>query len=167
MANTNDEVISVLNDLIETCKDGIKGFETAAKEVKAPRAKSLFESRAATIQNASSELQAEVRRLGGDPDKSGSVAGALHRGWMDVKGAVTGHDDNAIIAECERGEDAAVKSYEDALQKNLPPDVRRIVEQQYRGAISNRDAVRALKHSESSASYADNRSADTGTSPQF
>ncbi len=143
--STNDEAVSVLNDLIETCKDGINGFQTAADAVSDPRAKTLFTSRAQAIEKASAELSAQVRQLGGDPEKTGSVAGAVHRGWINIKSVVTGKDDGAIVAECERGEDVAVKSYKDALDKNLPSQVRSIVEQQYRGAVANHDAMRALK----------------------
>ena len=144
MANDNDAVVSVLNDLIETCKDGANGFRTSAAAVKSPEAKALFTSRVQLIEHAAAELQAAVRRLGGDPETTGSVAATLHRGWIDLKSAVTGKDDAAIITECERGEQVAVKNYEDALEKGLPADVRTIVERQYRGAIQNLERVRAL-----------------------
>ncbi|MDQ6737609.1 MAG: PA2169 family four-helix-bundle protein [Gemmatimonadota bacterium] len=143
---SNDETISVLNDLIETCKDGVKGFRTAADSVKDARAKSMFTSRATEIEQASTQLAAAVRKLGGDPEKSGSAAGAVHRGWIDLKAAVTGKSDEAVLAECERGEDHAVNTYDDALKKDLPADVRTMVEQQRRGAVANRDAMRQMKH---------------------
>lgn len=145
MSSNNDEAISVLNDLIETCKDGVNGFRTAADAVSNPRAKALFTSRAQVIEKASAELSAQVRQLGGDPEKTGSIAGAVHRGWINIKSVVTGKDDDAIVAECERGEDVAVNNYESALEKDLPPQVHTMVEQQYRGAVANRDAMRALK----------------------
>ena len=144
MARDNDAVISVLNDLIETCKDGVNGFRTAAAAVKSPQAKALFTSRVQLIERSAEELQALVRRFGGDPETTGSVAATLHRGWIDLKSAVTGQDDAAIITECERGEQVAVKNYEDALAKDLPVDVRAIVERQYRGAVQNLERVRAL-----------------------
>jgi uncharacterized protein (TIGR02284 family) len=103
MAMDNDDVVSALNDLIDTCEDGIQGFRTAADSVKNPEAKALFTSRIPTIELGERELKAEVRRLGGDPDKRGTVGGAIHRGWINLKSAVTGKDDDAIIAECERG----------------------------------------------------------------
>src|ERR687886_1298407 len=120
-------------------------LRTAAEAVKSGEAKAVFSTRVKLIERAAAELQAEVRRLGGDPEKRGSVAGSLHRGWMNLKSAVTGKDDEAIIAECERGEETAVQSYEDALEKDLPADVRAIVERQYRGTLQNLDKVRALK----------------------
>ena len=144
MATDTRDVISVLNDLIETCKDGVNGFRTAAAAVQSPEAKALFNSRVPIIEHAAEELQAQVVRLGGDPERTGSVAATLHRGWIDLKSAVTGRDDAAIITECERGEQVAVKNYEDALKKDLPADIRALVERQYRGTIQNLEKVRAL-----------------------
>ena len=130
MARDNDATISVLNDLIETSKDGANGFRAAADAVRSPEAKALFTSRVPIIERAVTELQAEVRRLGGEPETSGSVAASVHRGWINLKAAVTGKDDAAIITECERGEEVAAKNYEDALKKELPTDVRTVVERQ-------------------------------------
>ena len=144
MPTGNDAAIAVLNDLIETSKDGVNGFRTAAEAVTSPEAKALFTSRVPVIEHAVAELQAEVRRLGGDPETSGSLAATIHRGWIDLKSAVTGQDDAAIITECERGEQVAVTNYEDALKKDLPAAVRAIVERQYHGTVQNLERVRAL-----------------------
>jgi uncharacterized protein (TIGR02284 family) len=140
----NAEVVNVLNDLIETCEDGIHGFQTASDAVSNPTAKALFSSRLPNIQRGMSELKAEVRRLGGDPDKRGTIAGAMHRGWINLKSAVTGKNEEAIVMECERGEEHAAHVYEDALQKDLPEDTRAIVDRQYRGVVENLERVRAL-----------------------
>ena len=146
----NAEVVSILNDLIETCENGIHGFRTASEAVKDPTAKALFSSRLPNIQRGESELNAEVRRLGGDPEDRGTIAGALHRGWIDLKAAVTGKNEEAIVMECERGEEHAAHVYEDALQKDLPIDTRAIVERQYRGVVENLERVRALSGSPAS-----------------
>ena len=144
MADQNKTAVSTLNDLIETCKDGANGFRAAAEAVTHPDAKALFTSRVPIIERASAELQAEVRRLGGSPETTGTVAAAVHRGWMGLKAAVTGKDEAAILTECERGEDLAVKNYEDALKADLPAETRAIVEAQHRGTVSNLEKVRAL-----------------------
>ncbi len=147
MTLDNKDTISTLNGLIETCEDGVKGFRTAAEAVENSEAKALFLARVTTIEKAASSLKTEVRRLGGDAEKGGSVAGAVHRGWIDLKAAITGKDEAAIVAECERGEDVAVKHYESALKKELPPDVRKMVESQYQGVLQNRERVRRLNAS--------------------
>jgi len=140
-----DEVISTLNDLITTCKDGEAGFLDAARQVRDTQFKSFLESRARTCTEGARELQEMVRSYGGEPETDSSVSGTLHRRWLDIKSAITGHDDHAILEECERGEDVAIKSYRNALDKVLPPEVRSVVERQYQGVLRNHDQVRALR----------------------
>lgn len=148
----NDDVISTLNNLIETCKDGQNGFQTASDGVKNSELKTLFLAYSQQRAQFAGELQNEVRRLGGDPEKTGSVAASLHRGWIDIKSAVTGEDEGAIIAECERGEDSAVRNYRDALEGNLPENIRTIVESQYRQVKEAHDRIRALEKASSAGS---------------
>ena len=142
----NNDVISTLNDLIETCKDGEHGFRTCAEDIKDAQMKSFFTTRAQSCAEAAAELQQEVRTLGGNPETSSSIAGALHRRWVDIKGLVTGKDDEAILNECERGEDVAKRSYETALGKSLPANIKTIVERQYNGVLKNHDQVKALRN---------------------
>jgi uncharacterized protein (TIGR02284 family) len=147
----NDKVISVLNSLIETCKDGQNGFQTAADGVKRSEFKSLFYQYSQQRAQFAGELQEEVRRRGGDPEQAGSVAATLHRGWMNIKSAVTGEDETAILAEAERGEDTAVASYKDALaDANLPADLRSIVERQYAQVQEAHDRIRNLERASGS-----------------
>ena len=80
--------------------------------------------------------------LGGNPEQGGSMSGSLHRAWVDIKTAVTGKDDAAVLTECERGEDSAKQAYADALKKDLPAAVRSIVERQYQGVRENHDRIR-------------------------
>ena len=144
----NDNAISVLNNLIETCKDGELGFKTAVEGLKNPAIKSKFLEYSRQRGEMARELQSEVRRLGGDPEKAGSTAGSLHRGWLDIKSAVTGKDDHAIVAEAERGEDVAKSAYEDALKEVLPPSAQTLVQQQAIKVRQAHDAVRDLRDRE-------------------
>ncbi|HEX5409399.1 MAG TPA: PA2169 family four-helix-bundle protein [Gemmatimonadaceae bacterium] len=165
MAKDNDDIISVLNDLIETSEDGIKGFHECADNVRNPEAKAFFTDRVRLIERGKVELQNEVRRLGGDPDHRGTAGGAMHRAWIKVKSAVTGKDDDAILAEAARGEDVAVENYEDALGKNLPPEVRTIIDRQYRGVLENRDRVKLMKEGRSATRSAAMREPDREAPP--
>jgi uncharacterized protein (TIGR02284 family) len=144
----NDKAISVLNNLIETCKDGEHGFRTAAEGLSRPDIKTRFMQYSRERAQMSSELQAEVRRLGGDPERSGSMSGALHRGWLDIKSVVTGKDDHAIIAEAERGEDVAKSTYESALKEMLPASAQTLVQQQMTKVRQAHDDVRGLRDRE-------------------
>jgi uncharacterized protein (TIGR02284 family) len=125
-----NKTISVLNDLIETCRDGQEGFQEAADNVHQEDLRRFFANVAIERARFVGELQSEVRTLGGDPGDSGSIGGSLHRAWMDLKGSLTGNDEHSILAACESGEDSAVNAYRDALKNDLPGNVRAIVESQ-------------------------------------
>ena len=140
-----DDVIATLNDLIETSRDGEEGFRTCADAVKSIQLKETFRQAASRCAQAVSELQAKVRSLGGDPERRGSVSGSLHRAWVDLKSRITGMDETAVLAECERGEEVAQRTYQDALSKDLPADVRSMVERQYHGVIQHQERVRQLR----------------------
>src|SRR5579872_6074883 len=129
--NNETDTVSVLNKLIETCKGGEEGYRTAARCVANSDLKVLFTSYAEQRAQFAAELQAEVRRLGGDPEKTGSLVGALHRGWTNLKSMVVGADEAAIVTECERGDDAARKSYEEALGQSLAADVHAVFNRQF------------------------------------
>jgi uncharacterized protein (TIGR02284 family) len=154
MAIETDEIRSTLNDLIQTLKDGEEGFQAAAEKLKEHNLRSQFETFALQRARFAAELQSEVSQIGGKPETSGSTAGALHRGWMDIKNAVAGNDDHGILAEAERGEDAAVKNYRDALSKDLPSDIRSVIDRQYREILSAHNTVRALRDRESTTNTA-------------
>jgi uncharacterized protein (TIGR02284 family) len=141
----SSDIITILNGLIETCKDGEKGFRAAAEGVTNGDLATLFMNYAEQRSSFAAELQAEVSRLGGKPENGGSGLGAVHRGWIDIKAAVSGKDEGAVIAEAERGEDHAVKEYRQALEKNLPTAVQTIVENQYIHVRDAHDHVRALE----------------------
>ena len=145
MAMSTDDVIDTLNDLIETCKDGEEGFRTCAEDIKNPELKTMFRTAAAPCAEAAGELRTEVQRLGGKAEKSGSLAGSAHRRWVDIKSAIMGKDDASVLAECERGEDVAKSSYQRALEKELPAEIRAIVERQDQGVLQHHDRVRALE----------------------
>jgi uncharacterized protein (TIGR02284 family) len=142
---SDERQIQTLNGLIQICKGGENGYRTAAGGVRTPDLKQLFESYSAQRALFANELQAEVQRLAGQPQEGGSIAATLHRGWMNLKGLVTGQDEAAIIAECERGEDAAVKAYEEAVHADLPDEVKKIVLRQFDQVKEAHARVRALE----------------------
>jgi len=134
----------VIDDLIETLKDGQQGFREAAESVKDPQLKSLFhdyaQQRARFLVELRSKAQNPDER---EPNVSGSAAGALHRGWINLKSALSRGDDHAILAECERGEDSAVKEYQKA--DGLSAPVREIVSRQYTEIKATHDRIRDLR----------------------
>ncbi len=84
-------------------------------------------------------------KLGGKPESGGSVAGALHRGWLNVKSAVGTRTDDAILADCEEGEDTAEKRFHNALERNLPADVNVVVARLYSDVAQDLDRIRELR----------------------
>ena len=142
----NQDVIATLNDLLEISRDGEQGFRTCAEGVENPSLKAIFASAARRCAEGAAELEAKVRSLGGEPAQGGSISGSMHRVWTNIKSTITGMSEHAVLAECERGEDAAKAAYEAVLQKNLPADVRTLVERQYQGVKANHDRVRNLRN---------------------
>ena len=125
------QVISTLNELIQTCRDGEEGFRAAAGGVRNPGLRELFNDYSQQRAGFAGQLQDEVRRMGGEPAEAGSVTGSLHRGWMGLKAALSGEDEAAVLDECERGEDAALAAYKAALGVDMPAGVRSMVGRQF------------------------------------
>jgi len=145
---TKDEVIGLLNRLIETSLDGAQGFLSCAQEIEAPEElKSFFVAASQRCRNGAIELQDQVRRLGGDPKRTGSIAGAVHRTWIDIKAAFTGKDLRVILGAIEAGEEFADKRYREALARDLPSEIRALVARQHRGLQEKLSAVRQFKRS--------------------
>ncbi|MGH6622708.1 MAG: ferritin-like domain-containing protein [Burkholderiaceae bacterium] len=141
------EVRKVLDELAETCTDGEYGFSKCAEHASSDELKSFFARRARECGTAAAELRELAAQCGFEPATGGSALGALHRGWVAARGAVTFNDDKAMLNECERGEDAALARYRRALGHNLPPDVEAMVRRQYEGAQRNHDEVKRRRDS--------------------
>jgi uncharacterized protein (TIGR02284 family) len=141
-----DKVVDTLNSLLETTKDGEAGFRTCAEAVKNNDLKSVFEDAAKRCDEGAAELQEKIRSLGHEPASSGTTAGALHRTWTNMKSKITGMDEYAILTECERGEEVAKRTYEEALMEDLPADVKSLVHRQYEGVKANWNRVRNLRN---------------------
>jgi len=143
-----DTDISTLNTLIKTTLDSVKGFEEATKDSDTGRFNSFFVEGARERREVVSRLQEEVRRLGGNPEDDSSVAGAAHRTFLNLKQAVMGRDDKAIIEEVERGEDHIKAKFEIALKDaDLAPATRSIIRDAFTSVKAGHDQASALKHS--------------------
>jgi uncharacterized protein (TIGR02284 family) len=144
--NHSDE-ITTLNTLIATTIDSVTGYENSAQEIENSRFQEIFRKRASERQDVVSKLQAEVRRLGGEPDEGGSFLGKAHQRFEDLKSAITGGDDKAIINEVERGEDYLKEKFETALSAGtLSGESRSVVESCYQSVRQGHDQMSQLKH---------------------
>jgi uncharacterized protein (TIGR02284 family) len=142
----SNQIVDTLNDLIETSKDGEFGFQACAEHTTSDELRNLFTLRSKECQQAAAELQPLVIQQGGKADQGGTTSGALHRGWVAVRGSLTGYSDVAMLEECERGEDAALARYRKALKDNeLPESIRAIVARQELGVQRNHDQIKLLR----------------------
>ena len=140
-----DDTIDILEQLIETCRDGQNGYRDAAERIKRPEIRSWFNQQSLERGQFAGELETHVQRLGkADPDRTGSISGALHRKWFELKEKVAGSDES-VLSEVERGEDNAKHNYEEALKKDLPADIRTIVERQAQSVFIAHDRARLLR----------------------
>ena len=139
--------IRVVEALIETCKNGENGYKDAAEHVKRSDLKSYFQQQSAERAGFAGELQVELGKLG-EPGKkdSGSVAGAIHRAWIDAKASLGGGD-KTILESVEQGEDKAKENYQEALQGPLPSNVSEIVRRQAASVQAAHDKVKSLRDS--------------------
>jgi uncharacterized protein (TIGR02284 family) len=131
MLATPGSISSILEALIESCKDGEQGFRSASEDVRNLSLKKMFAAHARERGEFVTELENLLRSQGQQSDTSGSVAGALHRAWINLKSALSTGSERSVLTECERGEEAAVSAYEDALKhEELPADMREVIVQQ-------------------------------------
>ena len=140
---------TLLNELIETLKDGQKGYAEAMTDVKDTHLKDLFKKFAVQRAGYITELEDQMFKLDMKPDtnEGASITGAVHHAWINLKSLVTGHDNHAILAECERGEDVAKKAYEVAGKaQDLPGALKSIIEKQAQGINAAHDEIRGLRN---------------------
>lgn len=146
MIGKTDE-ITTLNTLTATLIDSVNGYRDAAANSESGRFQELFRTNADERARLVEDLRAEVRRLGGNPEDDQSTLGALHQRWLDLKAAITGRDDKAIINEVERGEDYLKGKFEAALNSgHLSGESRAVVERVHQSVLKGHDQVSAIKH---------------------
>ena len=127
----NKAIIDAINDLITVNYDGERGYKEAAGDVTDARLKSWFREYAQQRYDFGHELKGELSQLGGTPDKGTSLASDIHRIFIDLKSAIAGNDEKAVINECIRGEENAIERYDKVLKHEaLPASARTVVSRQ-------------------------------------
>lgn len=141
----NETVISVLQKLVETNRNAQEGYIDAAEHIKDTQLRAFFNQQATERANFAGELENEIIRHGKhDPSRSGTVGGLIHRRWIDLKAAMGGGD-HSILSSVESGEDAAKKEYEEAINGNLPEDLKEILRRQAQVVFAAHDQVKMLR----------------------
>lgn len=149
MENTQ-ATVQILNDLIQINNDRIEGYQRASKDLKDgdTELKSLFTRLIGQSQGYKLALGTEVSAFGKDIETGTTTSGKIHRVWLDVKAAFTGHDTHDVLEECEFGEDAILKAYRTALEdENLPAYLRETISQQESELLDAHDEIKALRDS--------------------
>jgi len=143
----NKDQIATLNTLIATTIDSITGFEDSAQNIDNERLREIFRQRANERQRIVDELRSEVRRLGGNPEDDGSFLGKAHQRFEDLKAAITGRDEKAIVNEVERGEDYLKSKWQAALESGeLHGEAHDLVQRLYQSIKDGHDQMSQLKH---------------------
>lgn len=128
---TNDALVVVLNDLIEINNDRVTGYNKASEEARTVDVdlQATFSKMADDSRAYAAELTERVRSLGGEPSTGTTNSGKIYRVWMDVKATFSGHDRQAVLENCEFGEDAAQKAYKAALASDaeMDADTRQLI----------------------------------------
>ena len=144
--DTQQDAINTLNELLESCRDGEFGFRECAAHTTALDIKSILNQLASQCRFAATELQALIVEMGGEPDEGGTASEALHRGWVAVKGTLSGYSDFDMLDECERAEDVALAKYRDVAKMSLPDRAKTLVAQHLQGVQHNHDQVKSLRN---------------------
>ncbi|WP_343675330.1 PA2169 family four-helix-bundle protein [Chitinophaga sp.] len=142
------ETIEILNDLIQINNDRIDGYEKALEDLRQEDndLRALFSSMISESHEIRLALGTEVNALGGDMETSTTTSGKIYRAWMDIKAVFTGNDRHSVLANCERGEDAAQKAYNTALEdEDMPAYLRDMIVEQQQTLKRSHDKIKALR----------------------
>jgi uncharacterized protein (TIGR02284 family) len=136
---------TAIKDVVSICRSAEQGFRGAANSVKSPLLKSLFEEYSVQRGEFAQELRQAAREMGMDVEDSSGLGGMLHAGWMELKAALTKHDEHRILEETERGEDLSLRTYRESLGLNLSEQVRVILERQLGEVQAAHNRIRSLR----------------------
>ncbi len=147
--DTNDNFITLLNDLIRINNDRIVGYEKAADEARDIDVdlRAIFSRMSEESRQYAAELTQEVVKLGGDPATGTTNSGKIYRVWMDVKATFSGHNRQTVLENCEFGEDAAQKAYEAALKSDaeISADIRQLITNQKSSLKTSHDVIKKYR----------------------
>ena len=151
MSTTNENLARAYTDLVAINHTGAKGYQEAAEGVTNPQLKAELSQLSQQRAQFASELSQQATRLGASTESSTvegaltEAAAAVHRGWINLKSAITGQSDSAILGECETGDATALAAYETALKVDLSADAKTVIEQQHSQILAAKNKVTELK----------------------
>ena len=142
----HEKLVDNLQELLEKNYDAQKGFKKAMEDAKNPRLTTFLQHQAAQRSRFTNELTQEIKNLNEEPKESGSFTGDLHRTWIDIKSALSGNEDEAVLEECIRGEKASWEEYSNKLKsENFPPNISNVIQKQASEIHNTLNRVKTLE----------------------
>lgn len=153
MAAITGDIARAYNDLVEINKTAAKGYQEAAEGASSGELKANLSKFSQQRAQFASELTQHAQQFGINPEDGNTIEGlaadaaaAVHRGWINIKSAITGQDDAAILGECETGDATALQAYETALKSaELPAEARTVIQQQHGEILSAKNWITQQK----------------------
>lgn len=149
MQAQSEALVEVLNDLVKINNDRIAGYQRAISESKDLDVdlKAMFEGMIRESEQYKSDLEAQIRTTGGEVSTDTTLSGKLYRAWMDVKATFSGSSRQAILENCEFGEDAWRRAYEAALASDveMSADIRQLITEQYGSEKNSHDLIKKYR----------------------
>ncbi len=122
---------SALQDIIDTCNDGVEGYETAADEIEDESIKTLFLRLAQQRKGFIEEIKNEALKLGIELESTGTAKGFFHRTWLATKSAFSSDSKEKVIEEAMDGEKRAVAIYSNVYaNQEVPQYIEDILKEQ-------------------------------------
>jgi uncharacterized protein (TIGR02284 family) len=127
--------------LIQTCKAGEYGFRTAAEELINKEYRTFAHSTAYKRHEFATALENQVEKLGGIPQDHATVQAGIHRFWMNLRHVINQRNDAVVLSECMRGEESALKAYQDVFEAKALPEMEEMLRAQFMNIIETRDKL--------------------------
>lgn len=140
-SSIDEKLVHLLNSLTEVCHNGHDGYMEVANGINSAAYKTMFAEYALQRRRFASQLVNLVDDLGGESEDDG-----VHDSWENIRAVIMGGDHGAIFSAIERAEDAAINTYEKAMEYDaMPPHVHRVVFEQCSHIIHAQDRIRSLR----------------------
>jgi uncharacterized protein (TIGR02284 family) len=145
-SSDNSGLVETLKEVGKIIRDSEEGYRHSANDIDDWQLRSMFLELARVRGEQGDEVDRLLQRFGGEAvPKGGSASGTLHRTFVDLKAAITGHNRQAVIGEVVRGESYAESVFDKALRADLPADVRQVIQRHHNSVRDSRDRVRRMQ----------------------
>jgi len=127
----SEKISNKLNELLVKNYDAEKGYLNAIENVDNKNLKMFFKRRASERSEFAKDLRTEILRYGEIPENDGSFKGTMHRNWTSLKATFSSNNEEAVLEEAIRGEEASLEEYNEILaDSTLPPTIDSLLTKQ-------------------------------------